>query len=180
MTVWFTSDLHFGHANVIWYCNRPFVDVEAMNDALVDNWNRVVKPGDEVWVVGDFAFAKPDAAAAIRKRLSGNVHLIRGNHDRDNVVKRCAFASVHDLHRIKVGEQNIVLCHYAMVVWEKSHYGSWMLYGHSHGSLPDRPNSLTIDVGVDAHGYRPISYEEVAAIMAKKTWKPVDGHGRED
>jgi calcineurin-like phosphoesterase family protein len=72
----------------------------------------------------------------------------------------------------------IVMCHYAMRVWNRSHRGAWMLYGHSHGSLPDDPGALSIDVGVDCHDYTPISHDDIGRIMAKKTWKPIDHHGR--
>ncbi len=81
----------------------------------------------------------------------------------------------NDLSR---GYQDIVMLHYSMRVWNKSHHGSWHLYGHSHGTLPDDPNSLSIDVGVDCHNYQPISYDEIKSIMSKKEFKPVDHHGR--
>ena len=68
-----------------------------------------------------------------------------------------------------------ILLHYAMKIWRSSFRGTWHLYGHSHGSLPDDPNSLSFDVGVDCHDYYPISYKEVKAIMAKKTWTPPFG-----
>lgn len=111
--------------------------------------------------------------------------------------------STHDLATVKVqdlqhpyGIQRIVCCHYALRVWDRSHYGAWHLFGHSHGSMPDEPHSLSLDVGVDAwesnlvevdHDrrevlrykkkvYRPVSYDEVKARMATKTWRPVDGH----
>ena len=80
------------------------------------------------------------------------------------------------------GVQRIVLSHYAMLVWDRSHYGVWHLHGHSHGSMPDDPTARRLDVGVDAWEtdsvklYRPVSYEEVKARMALKTWRPVDGH----
>jgi calcineurin-like phosphoesterase family protein len=67
-----------------------------------------------------------------------------------------------------------------MKVWNKSHHGAWHLYGHSHGSLPDDINSLSFDVGVDSHDYKPISYEEVKRIMKKKIFKPLDHHGKGD
>jgi calcineurin-like phosphoesterase family protein len=79
---------------------------------------------------------------------------------------------------IAVEGQDITLCHYALRVFNKSHHGSWHLYGHSHGTLPDDPNSLSFDVGVDCHNYFPISLDQVKKIMSKKTWKPIDHHGK--
>ena len=64
-----------------------------------------------------------------------------------------------------------------MRVWNKSHYGSWNLYGHSHGSLPDDPHARAIDVGVDCHNFAPVSFDEVKVIMERKLWKPIDHHG---
>ena len=77
-------------------------------------------------------------------------------------------------------KRRIVLCHYAFRVWNKSHRGAWHLYGHSHGSLPDDPNSLSFDAGVDCHEFTPISYERVKEIMAEKRFLPVDHHGERD
>jgi len=79
--------------------------------------------------------------------------------------------------RIDLAGQQIILCHYAMRVWDKSHWGIWHLYGHSHGSLPDDPRSLSYDVGVDKNNFTPLLFEEVKEIMSKKTFKPVDHHG---
>ena len=72
--------------------------------------------------------------------------------------------------------QRIVLSHYAMRIWDRSHFGTWHLFGHSHGSMPDDPTSRSLDVGVDVWNYRPVSYEQIKARMATKTWQPVDGH----
>jgi calcineurin-like phosphoesterase family protein len=73
--------------------------------------------------------------------------------------------------------QKIILCHYAMKVWNESHHGTWQLYGHSHGSLPEDPNARQTDVGVDSWNYTPVSMEQLNILMAKKKWKPIDRHG---
>lgn len=174
--VFFTSDLHFDHSNIIKYCNRPFRDADHMNAVLVDNWNSVVTPQDTVWVLGDFTMGSE--AQKFLRRLNGNKFLVEGNHDRQPSTKD-GWAGVFPFKEIKVEGQKIVLCHYAMRVWNKSHRGSWMLYGHSHNTLPDDPTLLSIDVGVDCHNYFPISYEEIGRIMARKTPKPVDHHGKD-
>jgi hypothetical protein len=79
------------------------------------------------------------------------------------------FASWSSLSEIHVGKQGIVLCHYAMRVWPHSGHGAWQLYGHSHGNLPDDPLSLSMDVGIDSHGFCPWHFEEVQAIMKGKS-----------
>lgn len=173
--IFFTGDTHFGHANIIKYCKRPFSSAQEMDAMLIKNWNDVVEPGDTVYHIGDFAFdRRPENYL---NRLNGNKHLIKGNHDKQPNIKQ-GWASINDYREIRVEGQIIILFHYACRVWNKSHKGSWQLYGHSHGTLSDDHNALSIDVGVDNHNYFPISFDEIKRIMAKKTFKPIDHHGR--
>lgn len=192
MTLWFSSDLHFGHANIIKYCNRPFSSVDEMNIALIDNWNALVNPDDEVYLLGDVSFLPAAQTDGILNRLLGKIHLVKGNHDRPAKLNLNRFASVSDLLDVKLTgrldnwhvnggmlAKNIVMCHYAMKVWNGRHHGNWHLYGHSHNTLPDDPASLSIDVGVDGHDYKPLSFSQIHGIMAKKSkFKAVDHHGR--
>lgn len=191
----FTSDLHFGHENVIKYSNRPFLSVEEMDQTLVDNWNNVVKEKDTVIIAGDIAMRySSNYAYNIVKKLKGHKHLVFGNHDK--AIKKNKdfvnlFESVSDLLTVKVqdkeaigGTRRIVVCHYPMLVWDRSHYGAWHLHGHCHGTLPDDNTSLRFDIGVDAWTtdgtklYRPIEYNEIKERMKLKTWEPKDRHGR--
>jgi calcineurin-like phosphoesterase family protein len=178
MKTYFTADLHFGHANVIKYNSRPFNSVEEHDRALVDNWNSVVTNKDRVYFLGDLAF-HPSSAAKWVEKLNGLKYWIRGNHDNPSVLSnlRQYFQWVREMEEICIldndaphGKRYITLNHYAMRVWNKSHYGAWHLYGHSHGLLPDDPKSLSFDVGVDCHDYTPISYDRVKEIMSLKTW----------
>lgn len=174
MNTWFTADTHFGHANIIKYCNRPFANSVEMDKALIANWNARVGKNDLIYHVGDFCFQDFDRYF---NQLNGLKIFVKGNHDRNAWQNRDRFYSHSDSYReICVNGQDITLCHYAMRVWNKSHYGSWNLYGHSHGSLPDDPHARAIDIGVDCHNFAPISFDEVAAIMEKKLWKPIDHH----
>lgn len=156
MCIYFTSDTHFGHTNIIKYCNRPFASVHEMNVALIQNWNSVVGKYDVVYHLGDFAFRPKSDAESFLSRLNGEIHLIKGNHDRKIPD---GFANVSLYEEINYRGIYIVLCHYAMRVWNKSHRGSIMLYGHSHGSLPGTPQSL--DVGVDCWNYKPVGLDEI-------------------
>ena len=182
--IYFTSDHHWGHANIIKFSQRPFADVNEMNEALIENWNGIVSEKDVVYHLGDIFMLPTPQAIAIRRRLNGRICLIRGNHDKTADSMKDAFEWIKDYYELKVddedapdGKRRIVLCHYAFRVWNKSHHGAWHLYGHSHGSLPDDPNSLSFDVGVDCHHYMPISYERVKRIMSEKHFVPVDHHG---
>lgn len=173
--IWFISDTHFGHKNIIKYCNRPFNNVHEMDEALIRNWNETVGQDDMVYHVGDFAMGSDPAK--ILRRLNGSKILIKGNHDKRPQTAH-GWSEIHNYLEIYIENQFIVLFHYSMRVWNKSHHGAWMLYGHSHNTLPDDPNSKSIDVGVDCHDYRPISFEDVKRIMAKKNTIPVDHHGK--
>lgn len=169
---WFTSDLHFGHENILRLCpERRGETIDEHDHILVDNWNAVVAPDDDVHVLGDFALrCHPARMAEIFNALKGRKHLTIGNHD-NGATLSLKWASEPTPYRelqLELQEcgpdgkpllQRIVLCHYAMRTWNQAHRGAIMLYGHSHGNLPAIRNSL--DVGVDAWDGRPVSLEMV-------------------
>lgn len=181
------SDTHFGHKNIIKYCNRPFKDLQEMHSKMIENWNNKVGPNDVVFHLGDFAFISDQKKLNdLVHSLNGSIHLIPGNHDDDaSMFKHTALNGKVVVHpqlmeaKIQVEDEKLrfVFCHYPMVVWNKSHHGAMHLYGHCHNTLPDNPNSLSIDVGVDCHNYEPIALDDVLVKMYKKSWKPVDHHG---
>ena len=159
--------------------HRGFASVEDMNEVLIERWNMVVKPGDRVYHLGDFSLGRPDETVDVLKRLNGQIYLVRGNHDStvENGKCRKYFVWQKDLFYLDVDGQKIMLCHYAMRTWRNAFRGTWMLYGHSHGSLPESDTSCSFDVGVDCWGLAPVSYEQVAEKMATKNFVPVDHHG---
>lgn len=180
MSTWFTSDTHYGHANIIKYSKRPYRDVVEMDRDLIARHNAVVQPNHIVWHLGDFAFANKERQLAILKQLNGTICFLQGNHDKKDFLEAIVDASlalkVHlypQLHELKMERQTIVLCHYGMRVWNKSFHGSWNLFGHSHGTLD--AVGLQADVGVDSPHvtgkaeYRPLSFSEIAQYMSKRT-----------
>lgn len=177
----FGADFHLRHKNIIRYANRPFSSIGEHDAKLIFNWNSVVMPNDTVYFLGDFCLSSRIDTLDYISRLNGHIKFIFGNHDKSlRALHRDGCSSAEflgDYAEITHEGQFIVLTHYSFRVWNKSHYGSWNLYGHSHGSLPDNPHALSIDVGVDCHNYTPISFPQVKAIMAKKLWKPIDHHG---
>jgi calcineurin-like phosphoesterase family protein len=171
--IWFTADTHFGHTNIIKYCNRPFENTEEHDRVLIENWNRVVKPRDIIYHLGDFGYGTANDLKNIAEKLCGQIHFIKGNHDKSSTLNAIGkrFATVKDVHIIspKLDDVKIkiFLSHYAHRTWSMSNHGSWHLWGHSHGNMA--PHGLSFDVGVDCWDFTPISLEQVAAKMATLT-----------
>ena len=154
--------------------------VNRMNEEIIHKWNSVVGLSDTVYHLGDFAWKYH---ADFLGKLNGLIIFVEGNHDKDLGYSQWQGCKSYftagrapQMRTVKVEGQEIVLCHYSMRTWNKMHYGVWHLYGHSHGSLPDDPNSLSFDVGVDCHDLYPVSFQHVKQIMATKCWKPKDHH----
>lgn len=166
MATYFTADTHFFHKNIIPYCNRPFADVQEMNNVLVENWNSKIKQNDIVYHLGDFYFGSEKQLIEIRKKLNGNICICLGNHDKIRERNKPLFGFVKDIHYLKLHGEHFCLCHYAFRTWRKSGHGSINLFGHSHGALP--PIGRSLDVGVDCHNYFPISFDEVMALIPSK------------
>ena len=171
MNTYFTSDLHFGHANIIKYCNRPFQSADGMDEALISNWNSVVQQDDTIYILGDVFFCNEQRAKQIMSRLNGRKHLILGNHDR--MIRKAKpmqdmFDQIHpDLFETSMDGIHVVMCHYPMLTWNRAHRGSFMLHGHCHNTIPFDGKFRRLDVGVDAHGYTPISWAAVKRALEK-------------
>ncbi|HEX8442685.1 MAG TPA: metallophosphoesterase family protein [Allosphingosinicella sp.] len=158
MTLFFTSDTHFGDHRTLNIGKRPFESVAEMDEALVAGWNAVVGGEDEVWHLGDVArraIEVPDLLA----RLHGAKHLIRGNNDPPGTCEAEGWASVHDYHELRIGDRLLVLCHYPFRSWNGQHRGAINLHGHSHGQMKPLPRQY--DVGADARGFRPVTLDQL-------------------
>jgi calcineurin-like phosphoesterase family protein len=134
-----------------------------MNEHIVQEWNKIVKPGDVAWILGDLCF-KASVWEKYASRFNGQINVIYGNHDPKEFRQRAKwtdykFASAHDVKMIEVNGQRIFMSHFAHRVWPNGHHGAWHLYGHDHGSLPDY--GMSTDVGVDAWNFKPVSFEEL-------------------
>jgi len=175
MTVYLTSDSHFGHTNIIKYCNRPFKSVTEMDEKMIANWNEKVSPDDDIYHLGDFSMGK-ESSSKYLERLNGRKHLIWGNHDSKQTRELPQWASSQPYLEINIDKTFIVLCHYAMKVWNRSHKGALMFYGHSHNSLSG--NSQSCDVGVDAFNYKPVALEEIKRhLRTLPPYRSADYHG---
>lgn len=171
----FTADHHFGHANIIKYCDRPFKHVDVMDVIMISRWNSVVASGDTVYHLGDFTLGSD--AQKYFKQLNGRVYIIstKCHHDRRWIAK----ATVNDPYTTKdrpvtlcpplitwPAQPPIVMCHFPLAIWDRKHYGSWHLHANSHGNYEGEGKIL--DVGVDNHDFYPLSYDEVKEIMDTK------------
>lgn len=166
--IFFISDTHFSHANIIRYTRRPFANVQEMNATMIANWNSVVKDGDNVFHLGDVGFGKESEVSAIVAQLLGHKHLILGNHDRLRgcAYKRMGFESVTDWNTIRIGHKRVWMAHRPEnltsndgLVSGYTHY----LHGHVHGSFL-RPEPNTFDVSVEVIGYRPVTLDELVRL----------------
>jgi calcineurin-like phosphoesterase family protein len=173
-TIWFTGDTHFGHKNIINLCNRPFTGIRAHDEALIEKWNSRVEHEDTVYHLGDFGLSSPGYLTEIAYRLNGTKHLVYGNHDKPvkkSETLRAAFASVSDYQELKVGAELspptglVVLMHYPIASWNKSHFGSIHCHGHSHGKFKTPPGVNRVDVGVDCWNYEPVNLTEIARFL---------------
>ncbi len=182
----FTSDLHFHHTNVIQFCNRPWHDVEAMNQGLIDAWNAKVTDADEIYVIGDMFFCGTIKAKKILAKLRGQKHLIMGNHDWGKIKKHRAeefgFKFIVDQFCLRIAGQDVILNHFP---YEGDHteevrfkdkrptdVGGWLLHGHVHSAW--RIKGKQINVGVDVWDYLPVNERDIERIILDSTAKSGD------
>lgn len=176
--IYFTSDLHFAHANIINLCGRPFESVEQMNEALIENWNKKVRNNDTVYVVGDMVWKRENVERFLG-RLKGNKILIVGNHD--NWIAEESFqkyfVEIAKYKEISLNGHQMTFCHYPMLEWKNSRKGDspklgYHIYGHIHNNvLPEYrylfelPNAL--NAGVEVNNYEPVTFEELVENNAR-------------
>jgi calcineurin-like phosphoesterase family protein len=186
--LFFASDYHFFHTNVIKHDSRPFKDIDEMNKQLIQNWNEVVTKDDTVFYLGDISWAGFQKTKEIVDQLNGKIHFIMGNHDNYKVISKLdrfetisglmdIYVKDEDVQDKKMGPlQHIVLCHYPMASWNRQHYGSWHLFGHTHHWFYKGESEINkelykrkcLDMGVNGWGYYPVSYDQVKKEMSTK------------
>lgn len=166
----YTSDLHFYHENIIKYSQRPFNTVKEMNETLIKNWNKKVGKNDDVYILGDLSFTGPVQTNMLLDELNGRKYLIRGNHDKylDNrIFDKSKFEWINDYKVIKDQGEVLILFHYPIVNWDRSHYGSIHLYGHIHNNEPnfeligEAADKIMINVCTDVNDYEPKTLSEL-------------------
>lgn len=194
--IWLTSDLHFNHSNVCKFTNRgEYTTTEEHTQWLIDLWNKQVGRSDTVYHLGDFCFKnKVEAISDIIAQLNGNIVFILGNHDDEKILRKATVQvgslgkdissneyEIHQYKEIKVNGNKWCLFHYAISSWNKMHYGSYCLFGHSHGSFKGQGKIL--DVGLDnAYNlfgeHRFFTVEDIETYMSQQDVVLVDHHKR--
>ena len=184
MNIFFTADLHFGHKNICQYTNRnKFTAQEDHTEWLIDLHNSRVQNGDVVYILGDVSFYKEKTTIEILSKLNGRLIVVRGNHDSRTQLKKFErdelIDSWHEYLELDQDGTKICMMHYPIAVWNKHHYGSIMLHGHSHGSF--QGDGKILDVGLDSaynlfgeHKY--LSLKEVESYMSERSVVVKDHH----
>lgn len=191
--LYFTADLHLGHANIMRYCNRPYKTVDEMNADILNGIREVSSRDAVLFIIGDVVFSGIDhnTLTEFAKCLNGfqKVYMLRGNHDPSNMRNKLErYANRGNLSKLlplKISwladsiieifveddemeqDARMILCHYPLLSWNASYHGSWHLFGHVHGALR-HPSFNALDVGVDCHEYKPISYSKVKEIITRQ------------
>lgn len=186
MTIWYTADTHFGHENVIRFCNRPFVSAAQMDAVMLENMWKVVGPADQLWILGDFAFGPKARNSTYVEQVFNQLpgaerHLIIGNHDQNPTLELPWDSTTHfaELHDGPVNQLN-TLCHYPMITWNHARRGALQLFGHVHNNWRGSRNS--VNVGVDVWDFMPVTFVEIMRRAKKlppnQHWADVE-HGAE-
>ena len=179
--IYFTSDLHFGHKNILQFQkNRKFESIEEMDKTLIKNWNNKVKDNDEIYILGDFTLKKDEEYISnILNQLNGKKYLIKGNHDywvkKESLVNK--FEWIKEYYELKYNKEKFILCHYPFEEWNGSrNNSSYHLHGHLHST--DTYNQITkaikfkkYDVGIDANNFSPVSIDDIVGFFHDRNWE---------
>ena len=181
MKTYITSDLHFGHTNIMKFCPvtraRFNNDVEYMNEAMIKEWNEIVEPEDTVYILGDVAFMPATKAAVLLKRMNGRKILIEGNHDNKalkDINFQKAFAEVHKYLEIVHNGTKVCMFHYPIAEWNQMHRGSVHFHGHLHGNPNGLDGYRALDVGMDATGWIVLEMDD--AVRRAMRGEPKSHH----
>lgn len=166
--IYFTSDTHFGHENIIRFCGRPFETAEEMDEKLIENWNSRVRCNDTVFILGDMFFRSKNVEDVL-KRLKGKKRLIVGNHDDSWMTKTDVskyFASIDKFLETSDGQHSLTLCHYPLLTYRHPSR-AYMIHGHIHNDTTQdfwpliAANERILNAGADVNGYIPVTFDEL-------------------
>jgi len=172
--IWFSSDYHIGHENIIGYGNRPFKDAAEMEEVIIQRHNEIVTKDDVTYLVGDTFFEgkfckdlkvndRIEKAQQFLRRLNGQKIIMEGNHD-ERLTRHLGPGQIQ-IKEVAFDGHKIVACHYPMLSWPGSFHGSTMVHGHTHqtNQLTLPPRKL-IHIGVDSWDFRPVSARQIVDL----------------
>lgn len=167
---YYMADLHLGHKNIMRLSNRPFSSVEEMDKTIIDNINSIIKPEDDLYILGDFSFKSGKNPVEYLKQINCKKHLIIGNHDGiilSNNEARKQFVEITNYKRIDDNGRMVILCHYPIAEWDGYFRGSYHLFGHVHNNFTNPwykyMSSLEncFNVGVDVTNFKPVTLDQL-------------------
>ena len=166
---YYVSDLHFGHEASLNYNNRPFTDVNEMDQHIIDAWNSRVSRTDHVYILGDVCYRNEKPEEWYLEQLKGHLHLIIGNHDGKLLKNKRAmgrFQSVEKMMHVSDNKRHICLCHFPIAEWNGFYKGHWHIYGHIHNRTDGayqymRNFDKALNAGVDINNYMPVTFDEL-------------------
>lgn len=187
--VFFSSDFHIGHENVIKFDKRPFSGISEMSETIIEKWNNVVSDDSIVYFLGDLSYkVKSDYVKWFVHQLKGDIRVILGNHDRlSDLMKLDRFSDIQTAKKVVIIDKDNVkryfeLSHYPHLIWDKHNHGAIHLHGHSHQNLTTSEYGETyykrnvIDVGCMGHEYTPLSFNDIMDIVKNRIIEKIDHH----
>ena len=188
--VFFTSDFHLFHKNILRFDKRPFDNLEEMHEVILENWNNTVTPDDTVIYLGDLSFARNEEKAEVTdflNKLNGTIHYVLGNHDRFEDIKNMKrFASVQDYlevnithftaqgdssQKVKTAQTMFSCMHYPIYSWNKAHHGeSWLIHGHCHQNLFVENKQWVLDIEKFSRFIPKEHIDEYISLIKKKNF----------
>lgn len=167
--IYYTADLHFGHANVIRFDQRPFESVEEMDRTLIENWNKRVTDKDNIYIAGDLIYKSEKPAEWYLEQLHGIKYLVIGNHEQavlSSEKARCCFEAIDKMMHITDGKCQICMCHFPIVEWNGYFRNHYHIFGHIHNArnrafdvMSEEPRAL--NAGCMINEYMPVTFEEL-------------------
>lgn len=178
--IWFISDMHFSHTNVIKFSDRPFKDKDDMNETLIENWNKYIKDDDTVFHLGDFSFDNEANTKVFLSRLKGNINFLQGNHDKtlinmftNKVITESRFKYLGMYYKLRHEKERFILFHYPIENWDGKYRDYIHIHGHSHFNFGNTMANR-FDVGVEGIGYYPIGIDDIIFMKVKNAHKRPD------
>ena len=169
MSKFYISDPHFGHEDIISFCNRPFTSVEEMDEELIKRWNNKVSNNDTIYILGDLIYKSNKLPEYYLERLNGAKILIKGNYDNPWLKKidvNKYFEGVYDYLEISDEGIWVILFHYPILEWNAKFRGSYHIHGHIHNINSDsiehsNEEPRMYNVSCDAINFEPKTLNEL-------------------